>query len=77
MSTLSFKDTVVQTGLYINGEWVRGRGEQLETVNPATEEVLGKVRCMDHRAGCSPGSDMSPQLASSSTQQRQRTLTWL
>jgi aldehyde dehydrogenase (NAD+) len=30
--------------LYINGEWVEGNGDLIESVNPATGEVIGKFR---------------------------------
>ena len=33
----------VPTGLYINGKWVQGNGDPLETINPATEESLGTI----------------------------------
>ena len=33
--------------LYIDGEWVEGRGPVLESVNPATGEVIGHIRCAD------------------------------
>jgi len=29
--------------LYIDGQWVAGRGGELEVLNPATEEVIGRV----------------------------------
>ncbi|GAA6038062.1 hypothetical protein JCM8097_007526 [Rhodosporidiobolus ruineniae] len=32
----------VQTGLFIDNEWVKGRGEPLDSIDPATEESLGK-----------------------------------
>lgn len=34
----------VPVGLYINGEWVQGSGEPLDTINPATEETLGTIQ---------------------------------
>lgn len=34
----------VPVGLYINGKWVQGSGESLETINPATEESLGHIQ---------------------------------
>ncbi|GAA6040300.1 hypothetical protein JCM8097_009408 [Rhodosporidiobolus ruineniae] len=40
--TLNIAGRTVQTGLYIDGQWVKGRGEPLDTVDPATEEVLGQ-----------------------------------
>lgn len=43
VSSLTLNGTRVPTGLYIDGEWVSGRGQPLDTVNPATEEVLGQV----------------------------------
>ncbi|BGP36179.1 hypothetical protein JCM10450v2_000077 [Rhodotorula kratochvilovae] len=39
--SITLNNTRVPTGLYIDGEWVKGRGEPLESVNPATEEVIG------------------------------------
>ena len=33
----------VPVGQFINGKWVQGSGEPLETINPATEEVLGSI----------------------------------
>lgn len=39
---LTIKSTRVPTGLYIDGQWVKGRGEPLDSVNPATEEVIGQ-----------------------------------
>ncbi|MEV0646812.1 aldehyde dehydrogenase family protein [Phytomonospora sp. NPDC050363] len=32
-------------GLFVNGEWVDGKGEAFKTVNPATEETLAEVSC--------------------------------
>jgi aldehyde dehydrogenase (NAD+) len=43
-STIKVSGIEVPTGLYIGGEWVKGNGEALETINPATEEVLGSVQ---------------------------------
>ncbi|GAA6042950.1 hypothetical protein JCM8097_000016 [Rhodosporidiobolus ruineniae] len=42
MSSITVADRTVQTGLYINGQWVKGRGEPLDSIDPATEESLGK-----------------------------------
>ncbi|GAA5915187.1 hypothetical protein JCM6882_001132 [Rhodosporidiobolus microsporus] len=42
MSSITVAGTRVPTGLYIDGQWVKGSGEPLDTVNPATEEILGK-----------------------------------
>lgn len=42
VSALTLGPTTVKTGLYIDGEWVAGRGTPLDTVNPATERVLGQ-----------------------------------
>ncbi|GAA6006823.1 hypothetical protein JCM10207_009107 [Rhodosporidiobolus poonsookiae] len=42
VTTLTVNGVKVPAGLYIDGSWVSGRGEQLETVSPATEEVFGK-----------------------------------
>lgn len=39
---LTINSTRVPTGLYIDGQWVKGRGEPLDSVNPATEEVIGQ-----------------------------------
>jgi aldehyde dehydrogenase (NAD+) len=38
----------VKTGLFVDGEWVKGNGEKLETINPATEELLGTVSWNSH-----------------------------
>lgn len=36
----------INTGLFINNEWVAGHGEKLDSVDPATEEVIATVsRC--------------------------------
>lgn len=35
------------TGLYINGIWKNGRGQPLQSVNPATEEVIAEVSLLD------------------------------
>ncbi|GAA5874298.1 hypothetical protein JCM8547_007556 [Rhodosporidiobolus lusitaniae] len=42
VSSLTVAGTRVPTGLYIDGQWVKGSGEPLDTVNPATEEVIGQ-----------------------------------
>lgn len=42
-STITVSGIKVPTGLYINGKWVQGKGEALETINPATEETLGTI----------------------------------
>jgi hypothetical protein len=39
---LTINSTRVPTGLYIDGQWVKGRGEPLDSVNPATEVVIGQ-----------------------------------
>lgn len=33
----------INTGLFINNEWLAGRGEALDSVDPATEEVIATV----------------------------------
>lgn len=42
-STITVEGVTINTGLFINNEWVKGHGEPLETVNPATEEVIATV----------------------------------
>lgn len=42
--TIKVSGIEVPVGLFINGEWVQGSGEPLETINPATEEILGTVQ---------------------------------
>lgn len=42
-TTIKVKGISVPTGLYIGGKWVKGNGESLETINPATEESLGSI----------------------------------
>jgi aldehyde dehydrogenase (NAD+) len=32
---------------YINGEWVEGHGPVIESINPATGEVIGYLKCAD------------------------------
>ncbi|BEI97363.1 hypothetical protein CcaverHIS631_0209520 [Cutaneotrichosporon cavernicola] len=44
MSTITVEGVTINTGLFINNEWVKGHGEPLETVNPATEEVIATVQ---------------------------------
>jgi len=39
----SGKKTVVPTGLYINGQFVKGTGEDLPVIDPATEELVCTV----------------------------------
>jgi hypothetical protein len=48
MSSLTLNSTRIPTGLYIDGAWVAGHGEPLETVNPATEELLGRFDTASH-----------------------------
>jgi hypothetical protein len=43
MSSFSLNQSTIPTGLYIGGKWVAGRGERLDTLNPATEKVHGSV----------------------------------
>lgn len=39
----SGRKTVVPTGLYINGQWVKGTAEDIPIINPATEELICNV----------------------------------
>ncbi len=45
MSRISITGTsyTIPSGLFVGGNWVEGHGEVLESVNPATEEVIAKV----------------------------------
>lgn len=45
MSTFKIKNTNIElhSGLYINGEWVQGTGQALESINPATEDLIATV----------------------------------
>lgn len=40
----------INTGLFINNEWVAGHGEKLDSVDPATEEVIATVSRFCSRA---------------------------
>ena len=42
--------------LYIGGQWVEGHGQQLESVNPATGQVIGRFLGAD-------GSDVDRAVA--------------
>lgn len=42
-ASITVEGVTIPTGLFINNEWVQGHGEQLETVDPATEEVIATV----------------------------------
>ena len=35
--------------LYINGEWKQGHGIEMESINPATGEVIGTYVCADEK----------------------------
>lgn len=41
----------IPSGLLIGGQWVKGNGEKLDSVNPDTEEVIATVRLL---AGLDP-----------------------
>ncbi|KAJ9106702.1 hypothetical protein QFC20_004033 [Naganishia adeliensis] len=41
--SVSVAKTTVPAGLYIGGTWFDGRGPLLETVNPATEQVIASI----------------------------------
>ena len=43
MSTQSVQGVQIPSGLLVNGRWVPGRGPRLDTINPATEEVITTV----------------------------------
>lgn len=32
------------SGLYVNGQWVTGNGPHLDTVNPATEQLIATIQ---------------------------------
>lgn len=48
--SLTIQGVDFQTGLLIDGAWRAGRGEALQSVNPATEEVLAEVGHTQDRA---------------------------
>ena len=42
-NTIEVLGVKFHTGLYIGGKWVKGRGEALTSINPATEDVIAEV----------------------------------
>ncbi|CAK9782169.1 putative aldehyde dehydrogenase [Cutaneotrichosporon oleaginosum] len=42
--TITVAGVQLNTGLFINNEWVAGRGEPLQSIDPATEEVIATIQ---------------------------------
>ena len=41
--SISGSSYTIPSGLLVGGKWIQGHGETLESVNPATEEVIATV----------------------------------
>ena len=43
----SIADIQSSYGLFIDGEFVEGKGEPFKSINPASEETLAEIACAD------------------------------